>query len=113
MARGHAERQEGRSGRVAVVTRVLRRPGIAVLCAALLGGCAGSGPRSAEFQVSPGQYARAFDEARDVLTGYRFELDRVDAAGGVIATAPKTTAGLATPWDSEQTTLEDIIQAAS
>ena len=77
-----------------------------LLAGVWLGGCAASGSRSPEFTVPPGQYTRAFDEARDVLAECRFELDRVDAAAGVIATTPKTTAGLATPWDSEQTTLE-------
>jgi hypothetical protein len=83
------------------------RAGVGVLLGAWgVGGCAGGGAKSPEFEVPAGQYARAFDEARDVLASYRFELERVDAADGVIATVPKTTAGLATPWDQEQTTFE-------
>lgn len=79
---------------------------LVLLAAAALGGCAGGGARSTEFEVPPGRYEAAFDSVRDVLAGYRFELARVDAAAGVIATTPKTTAGLATPWDADQTTLE-------
>jgi hypothetical protein len=70
--------------------------------AAGLGGCAASHDASPAFEVPPGRYAEAFEIARDVLVSYRFELQRVDAAGGVISTDPKTTAGLATPWDAEQ-----------
>lgn len=34
-----------------------------------------------------------------------FDLERIDAQAGVIETRPKQTAGLASPWDSEQSTL--------
>lgn len=51
----------------------------------------------------------AFDLARDVLREEGFMLDRVDAAAGVITTRPKTTAGVATPWDSEQSSAEQEI----
>jgi hypothetical protein len=77
-----------------------------LLLAALLSGCATNRPLSTDFPVPAGGYIKAFDEARDVLIGMRFELDRVDAAAGVITTQPKHTAGLATPWDAEQSTLE-------
>jgi hypothetical protein len=56
------------------------------------------------FDVAPGGYAAAFDAVRDELTRRRFTLDRVDARAGVISTLPKGTAGLATPWDTEQST---------
>ena len=50
-----------------------------------------------------------FDLARDVLRDEGFILERVDAQGGVITTRPKTTAGLATPWHSDQSTLSQEI----
>ena len=66
---------------------------------------AGDEGRVATFQVGPGEYAGAFDAARRVLLDARFELDRIDAAAGVITTHPKATSGLATPWDTEQSTI--------
>lgn len=54
---------------------------------------------------APEDYPAVFDAARDALDEWRFTLDRVDAAHGVITTAPKRTAGIATPWDREQSTL--------
>src|SRR5262245_24222130 len=69
----------------------------------LLPGCAARGPTT--FTVPAGEYAKAFDSARDILRGHRFELERIDAQGGVITTQPKSTVGLATPWDREQSTL--------
>ena len=61
----------------------------AVCGAAWLGGCASGG--ATELAIGPGEYAVAFDAARDVLRDARFEIDRVDARAGVITTAPKTT----------------------
>ncbi len=78
---------------------------------AVLASCASHPPASID--VPPGQYERAFDAARDQLVRARFELDRVDARSGVITTKPKTTAGLATPWDAESVSLaqktEDLL----
>ncbi len=82
------------------------RPAHSVLLALLavtLAGCS-SGTPSAEFRVEAGGYARAFDAAREVLRSYRFTLNRVDARAGVITTDPKPSAGLASPWDLEQST---------
>jgi hypothetical protein len=81
------------------------RPLAYAFAAALLAGCA-STPGTPDFAVAPGQYGAAFEAARDTLTSQRFLIDRVDAAAGVITTSPKATAGLATPWDEEQTTLD-------
>lgn len=67
-------------------------------------GCASS-PGPSAFQVSDDQYARVFDATRDELTRMGFDLERIDAQAGVIETRPKQTAGIATPWDTEQTTL--------
>lgn len=62
------------------------------------------GPRTQtnEFIVAPGGYDTAFNAARDVLRDHRFKLARVDADQGVISTSEKPSAGLATPWDLDQ-----------
>ncbi len=59
----------------------------------------------ATFAVPAERYAAVFDAVREVLKAQRFELDRVDARGGVITTLAKQTAGFATPWDTEQSSL--------
>lgn len=68
-----------------------------------LWGCAAKGP--ADVEIASGRYAAAFEAAKSALVRSRFELDRVDARSGVITTRPKGTAGLATPWDVEQSSL--------
>lgn len=70
---------------------------------AVLGACA-SVPESPEVEVAPGGYAQAFSAVRDIVREHRFQVDRVDAAAGVISSAPKQTSGLFTPWDGEQST---------
>lgn len=84
---------------------VLQLVAFLVLSAAglVLGGCAGS--NRPEFRVAASDYAITFEAARDVLADYRFTLSRVDARAGVITTTPKTTGGLFTPWDTEQSKL--------
>jgi hypothetical protein len=79
-----------------------------MLLACLLAGCAS--PTSTQFSVPAGEYSKAFDATRDLLRSYRFTLERVDAAAGVITTGYKTTAGLATPWDAEQSSLSQEFQ---
>lgn len=84
----------------------LPSPALLAVGAALvmaLGGCAGSG--NPEFRVVASDYDATFEAARDVLAEYRFPLSRVDARAGVITSGPKTTAGLFTPWDTEQSRL--------
>lgn len=72
----------------------------------LLGACASVPPGArTEHAVPPETYPDLFDAARETLAEHRFTLDRVDAARGVITTAPKRTTGLASLWDREQTTL--------
>jgi len=87
---------------------------LVMLALFLLGGCAGTSP-SHTFEVPAGGYTAAFDATRDVLREGRFVFDRVDAGEGVITTQPKQTSGVATPWDSEQTSvsqeLEDTVHA--
>lgn len=89
-----------------------------LLCAGLViavAGCAADpvGP-APEVVVEPGAYAATFNAAREVLRDRGFILERVDAHAGVITTRPKTTAGLATPWDTEQQTftqeVEDLLE---
>ncbi len=74
-------------------------------------GCA-SVPEGArtESAMAPEAYPGLFDASREVLARRRFTLDRVDAARGVITTLPKRTAGLATPWDTEQSSLSQEAQ---
>lgn len=86
--------------------------GAAIVAAqVMLTGC-GSTPGGPEIAVAPDQYSDAIAATRDVLRSYRFRVDRVDAAGGVVTTAPKSSSGLATPWDGEQSSftqeLEDL-----
>lgn len=78
-----------------------------VMACWVLAGCAS--PKSPQFDVAAGQYAGAFDATREVLRSYRFDLERVDAAVGVITTAQKTSAGLATPWDGEQSSFSQEV----
>ena len=58
-----------------------------------------------DFVVVDQEYDEVFAAAKEVLASYRFGINRVDAVRGVILSYPKRTAGLATPWDSEQSTL--------
>jgi hypothetical protein len=67
---------------------------------------------AATIQLEAGEYARAFDAARNELRELGFILDRVDAQAGVITTLPKGTGGLATPWDQEQSGLDDRAEDA-
>ena len=50
-------------------------------------------------------YTDVFQAAREVLGSYRFGINRVDAARGVLTTHPKRTVGIASPWDQEQSTI--------
>lgn len=70
-------------------------------------GCASQGPTRTTLELAPGQYAGAFEAARAVLIEMDFDLNRVDARAGVISTRTRQTAGLATPWDAQQTGLGD------
>jgi hypothetical protein len=90
------------------MVKVLFLSVLAALLGASLGGC--SGARSPEFDIGPGRYDAAFDATREVLREHRFQLERVDAAEGVITTQPKSTAGAASPWDKEQSTLGQEVE---
>ncbi|MFG0307361.1 MAG: hypothetical protein ACF8Q5_14235 [Phycisphaerales bacterium JB040] len=81
-------------------------PRLALLLAplVLLASCAAR-PDAGPVPVEARSYADAFDAVRDELRWMGFELERIDANAGVIETRPKPTAGLATPWDTEQSTI--------
>jgi hypothetical protein len=81
---------------------------VASVVLSTFGGC--SSARTTEFEVLPGRYSTVFDAAREVLTGYSFKLDRVDAQLGVITTQPKNTSGLASLWDKEQSTVDQEVE---
>lgn len=119
---GGMKRGIGPGGRPEIGTEramtVWQRFGVA-LCAAVVvlgfvlgvGGCARQRPT--ELVIAPGQYAEAFDAARDVLRESRYRLERVDGRAGVISTASKNTPGLVAPWEGDSSTLvqgvEDMI----
>lgn len=73
-------------------------------------GCS-SRTEATSFEMPSASYAAAFDAARDVLRERGFELDRVDARAGVITTAPRASAGLATPWVQHSPTLGEAVDA--
>ena len=80
----------------------------------VLGGCAGQSERRDNAMgravvatpIADAHADQVFDAARETLMGFRFALDRVDARRGVITTHPKRTAGIATPWDKEQSGID-------
>src|SRR5262245_10700892 len=88
---------------------------LGIMFAALLGGC--SSPQAADARFEAGQYVVAFEAAKEALRDFDFSLERVDAAGGVITTRSKSTGGLGTPWDREQSTfgqeVEDLMDRQS
>lgn len=57
-------------------------------------------------RIEPGSYAATFDAVKDELRAFGFELDRIDARAGVITTRPHFSAGLATPWVGDESTIE-------
>jgi hypothetical protein len=78
---------------------------LCILLMALLPACAARRSADAEpadILIPAGQYAAAFDAARQSLADLGFELERIDARLGIITTRPKPSAGLATPWDQTQ-----------
>ncbi len=92
-------------------------PAILLMCPLVGGGCAthtnrdGGAETAAQAQstrldVSGAAPGAVFDAVRETLVDYRFALDRVDALRGVITTRPKRTVGLASPWDREQSGLD-------
>ncbi|MBX3382672.1 MAG: hypothetical protein KF864_04085 [Phycisphaeraceae bacterium] len=78
-------------------------------CALLLGGCA-RGARTSDVAVSADAYTDAFDAAKEVLREQGFALERIDAAKGVITTQPRHSAGLATPWKTDESSLGQEVE---
>lgn len=77
--------------------------------AGLLGGCASpSGERSFVFPAE--RYAEVFDATRVELRRAGYTLERIDATSGEILTAPKTNAGLATPFEPEYASVGQVWQ---
>jgi hypothetical protein len=60
---------------------------------------------SSKIEIDDSSYEEVFEAARAVLMDYRFGINRVDAARGVITTFPKRTVGIGAFWDREQSTL--------
>lgn len=89
--------------------RFLRAVLVVAGCAALLGGCA-RGARTSDVAVSAGAYSDAFDAAKEVLREQGFSLERIDAAKGVITTQPRHSAGLATPWKTDESSLGQEVE---
>ncbi len=50
-------------------------------------------------------YREVFETTRQVLTFYRFAVNRVDVTRGVITTFPKRTLGVGSAWDRDQSSL--------
>jgi hypothetical protein len=82
---------------------------LALLMPAVLIGCS-TPHRDPEarstIEIPSEDYERAIDAARAVLIENRFTIDRIDALRGIITTLPKQTSGIASPWDSEQSSMD-------
>ena len=83
--------------------RMVRLCLLLVLAATTFGCARDRRPLASVATVPQGEYAQAFDAARDELRRLGFSLDRIDARAGVITTHPQTSAGLATPWEKQET----------
>ncbi|MDF1808902.1 MAG: hypothetical protein P1U42_04325 [Phycisphaerales bacterium] len=59
----------------------------------------------AELVLENQSYDQVFESARDVLVDYRFGINRVDASRGVLTSHPKRSVGVVSPWDREQSTM--------
>lgn len=78
---------------------------IAAIFGVALCGCQSASPGSTSLRIAPGAYAATFAAVKDELRAFGFELDRIDARAGVITTRPHFSAGLATPWIGDESTL--------
>ena len=81
----------------------------ALLLTLALAGCASHGPTA--LLVPTGRYAETFDAAKEELIRRGFTLRLVDARGGVIASAPVSTAGLATPWTKTEASFAGEVES--
>lgn len=72
-------------------------------CALLVAGVGCGGREGPAGVALPGErYDEAFTQTRELLIARGFELERIDAARGVISTQPKASAGAFTPFDLRQ-----------
>lgn len=78
-----------------------------------LGGCAAAPAPEAAFDLPRDRYDMALDAARQVILDHGLTVERVDAAAGVVSSAPAQSAGLFTPWDRTQSGLADEIEDAA
>ncbi|MCB9838303.1 MAG: hypothetical protein H6813_03110 [Phycisphaeraceae bacterium] len=79
---------------------------MALLCWSPMTGCESSRVGATSVRIEPGSYDVAFRAVKDELRAQGFELDRIDARAGIITTLPHTSAGLATPWIGDESTIE-------
>jgi len=73
------------------------------------GGCGGSAVYSGhEYRIDVESADREvmIGVIREVLSDRRFVIDRVDGRRGVVTTAFKTTQGIVSPWDTEQSSVK-------
>jgi hypothetical protein len=85
---------------------------LALAASLFLGACAShheAGDAGAAPTIPAGEYEAAFRAAKDVLREKQFDLERVDAAAGVITTRPRSSAGLASPWLDYDETFGDAV----
>ena len=82
--------------------------GLAVVGVGGLGGCSSAAVYNGHDYTIDSQSAdreRVIGVIREVLSGRRFVIDRVDGRRGVVTTAFKTTQGIVSPWDTEQSSV--------
>lgn len=82
--------------------------GLALLAAAL-GGCAKPAAVTPDLTFDASRYPDIFQATKDTLRDYQFELEQVDARGGVITTWPRQWAGFATPWIPQATDADSAV----
>jgi len=73
------------------------------------GGCNGSAVYSGHeytIDTESADRERVVKVIREVLSDRRFVIDRVDGRRGVVTTAFKTTQGVVSPWDTEQSSVK-------
>lgn len=94
-----------------------RRLTLAAVAAGLaslaLPGCSSSQAPQSTFELAHDRYESALDAARQVLLDQGLTIERVDAAAGVVSSAPAQSAGLFTPWDSTASSLADEVEDAA
>lgn len=72
-------------------------------------GCAAERARTGAFDAPGGTYADAFEAAKDALREQGYKLARVDARAGLIESQPRASAGLATPWVFDESTIGEEV----